>query len=345
MRFTARAVASIATLLMGLALLYPAYAQSGSDTSGTGGLHSIRGRIYLPNGRSPVNPIRVELQSTAQPTKFVYADRDGTFSFTSLGPGSYTVVVDAGDEFEIERESFLVEKESQGRVRLAAMPRIVNVPIYLKAKRSAKSLGRAEIINAKLSTAPKAAADLYESAQTAIARADRAAAIADLRKALNIFPAFALAWNDLGVLFETAGDQDQAIDAFRTAVKHDPEFAAAILNLGSALTQAGRYPEAEKYLAIALTMNPNSFRGHFHMGVTQSKLGRLDIAEQAFLQAIKLGGDQVSRAHYLLAGVYWAVKRYSEAAEELEKYLALDPNAKDAAKTRQSIIELRKKQG
>ncbi len=92
-------------------------------------------------------------------------------------------------------------------------------------------------------------------------------------------------------------------------------------------------------------MNPSSFRGHFHMGVTQSKLGRLDIAEQAFLQAIKVGGDQVSRAHYLLAGVYWAIKRYRDAADELEKYLALEPDAKDAVKTRQSIAELRKKQG
>lgn len=316
--------------------------QGGTDTSGTGGRNSIKGRIYLPNGRALETPITVELQSTAHPPRTTFTDRDGHFLFASLSAGSYTVVVDAGEDFEVERESFMIDRESQGRVRLSPMPRALNFPVYLRPKRRA-SMGRAEIISAKLSSVPKPAADLYEKAQLSIGKNDMPQAMVELRQAINIYRAFSLAWNDLGVLLERAGDAKQAVDAFRMAVRSDPDSFAALLNLGSALVEINQFDEAEKYLAIALTKNAASFRGHFYMGITQTKLGRLDIAEQAFLQAIKIGGDQTSRAHYLLAGVYWATKNYKRAADELEKYLTLEPKAKDAVKTRESIAELRRK--
>jgi Tfp pilus assembly protein PilF len=39
-----------------------------------------------------------------------------------------------------------------------------------------------------------------------------------------------------------------------------------------------------------------------------------------------------------------SAKRYKEAADELEKYLQLDPKAKDAEQIRSTIKELRSKQ-
>lgn len=319
------------------------HGQASNDSSGTGGLHSISGRIYLPNGRVLDTSVVVELQSTTHPRKTAFSDRNGAFSFTSLSPGSYTIVVDAGESFEIQTETIYIEQQAQGVIRVTAAPRYLSVPIYLQTKHKA-SISRAKIINAKLSSAPKAAADLYEKAQLSINKGDVAQGILDLRQAINVYNEFPLAWNDLGVLLEKSGDTKGAIEAFDLAVKFDPESFAALLNLGSALAQTNQFSEAEKYLAIALTKNGNSFRGHFYMGITQSKLGRFDIAEQAFLQAIRVGSDKTSKAHYLLAGVYWATKEYAQAANELEKYLALEPNAKDAVKTRQSIEQLRKKQ-
>jgi tetratricopeptide (TPR) repeat protein len=228
-------------------------------------------------------------------------------------------------------------------IRLRGGAKIANVQIFLKPKAVAGGVPP-EVLYAKLAGVPKAAVELYESAQKAIFEKDDTKAISQLRAALAIHKEFSLAWNDLGVLLEKAGDVPGAVEAFRAAVKFDPEAFGNLLNLGCILVEAGQYRDAERYLASALFKNGASFRGHFYMGITQLRLGRMDIAEQAFLKAIDIGGPGSARAHYLLAGVYWGAKRYKAAADHLEKYLRLDPEAKDAEKTRQSIAELRKKQ-
>lgn len=330
-----------------LALFFPfvmgTSAQSRTNSTGTGGIHQIRGRIYLPDGRSPELPMKVELQSYDAGTLSVETDRSGAYSFQSLAPGNYRVVVNAGDPFEPAQDSVLIEGEVQtSTIRIPPIPKTVNIPIHLTLKRSV--LQKVKIINAKLATIPKEAAELYERSQRSIAEGNEAKALEELRQAVAAYNAFSLAWTDLGVLLEKSGDHKAAIDAFRNAVRFDNDSTAAILNLGCALVEVKELTEAEKYLAVALTKDGNSFRGHFYMGLVQTKLGRMDIAEQAFLKAIEIGGNRAAKAHYMLAGVYWATQDYKRAADQLELYLKLDPSAKDAMKTRESISELRKKQ-
>jgi Flp pilus assembly protein TadD len=316
--------------------------QSRVNDMGTGGIHTIQGRIYLPNGKSADSSIQVKLESTNIGSIMVHADINGGFAFRSLAPGNYSVVIDAGPNFEIASEYVTIEVSN---TLIAPVPKVVTLPMYLMLKRNSGAYKRAEVINAKIASMPKQAVDLYEAAQKSIADNNPEKAIAELRQSLAIYNAFSLAWNDLGVLLDKVGKTEEALEAFKSAVRFDQDSLAAILNLGCALASAGKADDAEKYLAIALTKDGNSFRGHFYMGVTQMKLGRLDIAEKAFLKAIDVSASgQSGRAHYFLAGVYWAEKRYKQAADHLEKYLDMEPNAKDVVKTRQSIAELRKKQ-
>jgi regulator of sirC expression with transglutaminase-like and TPR domain len=46
-------------------------------------------------------------------------------------------------------------------------------------------------------------------------------------------------------------------------------------------------------------------------------------------------------AHRMLGGIYWARKKYKLAADELETYLKLTPNAPDAEQTRETVKKLR----
>ena len=329
-------------VFFGMAPSFSAHSQSRTNSTGTGGIHTIQGRIFLPGGSSLDSPVFVELQSSNFGTLSVQSDHNGGFAFRSLAPGNYSLIIDIGENFEVAREYITIDTEIRGQLRIGPTPKTITVPIHLQLKRNA--VLRNQILNAKLLSMPKAAVELYESAQKSISAGDPDKAIAELRQAIATHNAFSLAWNDLGVLLEKKGDVKAAIEAFKSAVRYEPESFAANLNLGCALTENKEYPAAEKHLLTALTKNSSSFRGHYYMGITQAKIGRLDVAEQAFLKAIELGGTQSSKAHYLLAGVYWGLKQYKPAADHLEKYLSLEPNAKDAVKVRESIIELRKKQ-
>jgi uncharacterized protein HemY len=70
---------------------------------------------------------------------------------------------------------------------------------------------------------------------------------------------------------------------------------------------------------------------------------KIDEARSAFETVVKNGGDDVALAHRYLGGIYWRNKEYRKAADELEKYLKLEPKAADSAKIRYTIKELRHK--
>jgi regulator of sirC expression with transglutaminase-like and TPR domain len=56
---------------------------------------------------------------------------------------------------------------------------------------------------------------------------------------------------------------------------------------------------------------------------------------------IKNGGENIALAHRTLGGLYMSEHRNKEAADELEKYLLLDPKAPDADKIKESVKQLR----
>src|SRR4051812_43030326 len=82
---------------------------SGRDSTGTGGNHVIQGKIFFPSGRRAEGNIQVKLQSFGASEISTIADSSGSFTFTSLAPGNYEVVIIAGDDYEIARERVTID--------------------------------------------------------------------------------------------------------------------------------------------------------------------------------------------------------------------------------------------
>jgi regulator of sirC expression with transglutaminase-like and TPR domain len=69
----------------------------------------------------------------------------------------------------------------------------------------------------------------------------------------------------------------------------------------------------------------------------------MEEAQKEFEAAVSSNSSEVAAAHRYLGGIYWGNRDYKRAADELEAYLKLSPNAPDAEKTKQAIKELRSK--
>jgi tetratricopeptide (TPR) repeat protein len=80
-----------------------------------------------------------------------------------------------------------------------------------------------------------------------------------------------------------------------------------------------------------------------YLGITLIPSKRYTEAESALKKAITLGGPKASKAHYYLGGVYWQTGRFKEAADELERFLQLEPKAANAERVRATIKDLRSK--
>ena len=88
-----------------------AHAQSGGgvDTTGTGGRHSINGRVVFPSGQRADLRLKVRLESPGQGDLTVLSDINGNFTFRSLKAGNYTVIIEGGEFFETVRESVYID--------------------------------------------------------------------------------------------------------------------------------------------------------------------------------------------------------------------------------------------
>src|SRR5438445_9046583 len=92
------------SILILLSLSVTASAQgSGRESTGNGGNHIIMGKIFFPSGRRAEGSIQVKLQSFGTGEISTIADSSGSFTFSSLSPGNYTVAINAGEEYEIAR--------------------------------------------------------------------------------------------------------------------------------------------------------------------------------------------------------------------------------------------------
>ena len=342
---------SFRTLLVALLTFLPlilAQAQGGggTDSTGTGGRHTIQGRIYFPSGRQSDLRAKVSLENTSSGGLSVLADMDGAFKFTNLGSGSYTIVIEAGADYETARESVFIEGNSSiGRgLRMPAAPRNVMVPIYLQLKRTGKAAGRPGVVNAALAGVPKRAADLYLNALAATQAGDVNKAIEQLREAILVYPEFPLALNELGVQYLKTGQATKAADVLQRAVKLTPDAIAPRLNYGVALLEKRSFAEAEAELRHVLKLNDGAATAHLYLGITLIHLRNYSEAEKELQRTVSFGSPELSIAHKYLGGIYWFYKEYKRAADELETYLKLSPKALDADRTRATIKELRAKQ-
>ena len=323
----------------------PARAQIGTDYTGNGGKHSIRGRIFFPTGHRADAGVQVRLESNGAGDISVFTDSSGSFNFQGLAAGSYTVVIESKD-FETVRERVLIDSDSvssRSGGGVISTPRPQTVQIYLVPKRPESGESSPGVLNAALAAVPKPALDLYYKALESSRNKQGQKAVEQFRQALAIHPDFALALRDLGAEYLKANQPEKAVEPLRASVKLDPQDTAALLNLGIALFQKKEFSAAEEQLRRALKRDARLATAHYYLGVTLIQRQSLEEAEKELRHAVEGSGDRVALAHYYLGGLYWKRGEHRRAADELEAYLRLSPDAQNAAQVRATVKELRAK--
>ena len=331
----------VALVLLSLASVQ-AQSGGGIDQTGTGGRHTIQGRIYFPSGRRSDVRVLVRLESYNAGDLSVLSDSNGSFRFSGLNPGAYKVIVDAGDEYEVARESVYVDTDgsnSRSGMTLPPISRLYTIQISLRLKASATT--KPGVVNAALAAIPASALDLYQKALESVRLENSSKAIEQLQGAIAIHADFPLALNALGVEHLKLGQADKASEALSSAVQLAPEDFSPRLNYGIALLNQKKFAAAEEQLRTALKRSPSDSTAHLYLGITLAISRKLDEAEKELQIVVDSKSGEVGLAHRYLAGVYLERRQYKRAANELEAYLKLVPKASDAGLTRQKIKELR----
>jgi Tfp pilus assembly protein PilF len=302
------------------------------------GDEQIEGRVFFPRGDRPATRPIVRLKSLSSPDVVGVTDENGSFRFTHLRPDAYTVIVDGGDQYENGVETVTVgdpgSVPAQGLSSTYVVPTVYQVQIYLVRKAAA----------AIPANVPAAARDLYQKAVESARVGDQHKAIEQLKLTIEQAPSFTLAYRLLAEQYLKTGHGDKAIETLRTAIQQDPDDTGLRLNYGMALVNQKQFADAETALRLTIQKGKSeSPAAAYYLGLALMGQHKIDEARSAFETVVKNGGDDVALAHRYLGGIYWRNKEYRKAADELEKYLKLEPKAADSAKIRDTIKELRHK--
>lgn len=114
-------------------------------------------------------------------------------------------------------------------------------------------------------------------------------------RALELAPAFAEAWTNLGILAANRGDLDVAIERYEKALAASPQLANAHYNLAVALQRRGKAGDderAEAALRATLAADERHPYAYTLLGTILERSGRLEEARMAYHRALDVAPDE-----------------------------------------------------
>jgi len=302
---------------------------SDTTSSNWGGNNYITGAILWPNGTSANTKISITLQSQTRGEILAMTDDNGKFVFSRIPPGLYTIVFEGDSQFERASQEVEVLRNSASQT----------VAIRLRYRPSTDS--KPAVINSEYAGVPKKAIDFYNKGIKLVNSKDIKGAVDQLKLAVAEYPEFVLAFNELGIQYMQLNELEKADESLRAALKIKPDAFEPMMNRGIVLYRMKKFDKSEPVLRSALTLNQKSAVGHFYLGRLLVNLERLDEAEKEFNLALSLSENKMIEVHRMLANLYITRDEYKRAADELEKYLKLNPKAPDAEQLKRVLSELK----
>ena len=291
-------------------------------------------RVHLPNEQPPPYPIQVELISASGiPITQSFTHGDGRADFRDVAEGTYRVRVSGSDYVTVLSDPFTILHNEH----LHAESVHIN-PKPNPDQKPSKPISASEL------QVPEKARNLLQKALQQFDGGASDDAIQSLRAAIAIYPQYAQAYNNLGIVLISKDDTQGAMDAFNNALKADNKFVPAIINVARLQLRQRDLPKAQASLEAALTnepLNPEAltllanvqfFQGHYPEAVTA--VNRLHAAPHTAF----------ADAHLVAAEALQKTGNNRQAIEQCQLFLKESPNSPRAEQVRNAIkvLEARK---
>jgi Flp pilus assembly protein TadD/4-amino-4-deoxy-L-arabinose transferase-like glycosyltransferase len=131
---------------------------------------------------------------------------------------------------------------------------------------------------------------------------------------------------NIGTALEERGAPlDTVIDSYRRALEVDPAYAPAYSNLGAALQRGGQPEQALPYLQRAVALQPDFGTYHYNLGIVLAALGDAAGAESAYRRAVACDPPN-AEAYNNLGGIAFARGDLDDAARQFAAAVQADPH-------------------
>jgi len=295
--------------------------------------NSISGYVS-DDRRVPVPDLHVELmndaESVIQRTK---TDSSGRFVFTRLSEGIFQVRVQTYGTSYVGGQT--------KRVQLERTRAFEQVDFVLATKQTAATSGGAAstVFSQEV---PELARKEYERGAALIQKSEQPSQATEaLKKAIEIFPLYFDALELLGAEYVKQREFELAVPVLTKAIEVNRRAHHSLYSLSVAQYNLKLVPEAVESMRRSITLDQRSANANLWLGMLLRLTNKLDEAETYLKQANQLAESKLADVHWQLALLYNQVKKYKEAADELELFLKVQPEAKDTELIKKLIQRFR----
>ena len=230
------------------------------------GRHTIAGMLYAAD-RSPAGRgVQIRVSSGANDLS-VWTDQEGKFTINRVMNGTYSISVDAGEEYE--------PLTNRLEVALPANTQPTTFFVNLQLRYRPNMTPKPQVLDASLAGVPTKALQNFETAKTATGNGDTKTAIEALILSVAEHPAFTAAHTELGIQYQKLGELEKAEEHLRTSLTQKPNGYEARANLGIVLSRRAKHEEAETVLLEVMATRNDSPIIYFYLGrslLAQEKL-------------------------------------------------------------------------
>jgi tetratricopeptide (TPR) repeat protein len=273
----------------------------------------------------------VELYENGARVDITTSDRDGNFLFLGRQTNQryeIRIVLGADAEFRQEYEFS------------AGTPTFVSLnPRYIHSMHPDSKASGLAISLISLS-APKNAQKELEKARELEHKQKLEEALPHLQKAVEAYPQYAEAFNDMGLVHGLLGHAPEAATYYAKAAEADPKWTTPYLNLGQVQLTTGQFDALLKTSQKVEELNPKLETAFYFSGMAFANTKKLEEAERDGLTADQLANGKDPRVHLLLGVVFEARGKVKEAVERYQTYLKMNPGADNAAAVKANVDKL-----
>ena len=317
----------------------------------------LSGKVVVSDGTVLTESASIQTVCKGQKRTETHTDAHGNFSF-QLGGGS-----PASSESQFDAETAAGgavtgrpdRRDLQGCELQASLPGFISDAIQLSGRFSGNEnadVGRIVLhrlnnvegftISATTAQAPGSARKAFEKGQQQQKQGKWGDAQKSLEKAVAIYPKFAAAWFELGLVQLQGNDPLAARHSFQQSIAADSKYINPYLALTQLALREQKWQELDEVSDKLLALNPISFPDVWLSNTLANYcLKNFAAAEESARRGLQLDPDhRVPKLEYALGMVLLKKPDYPGAAQHLRAFLKLAPKPAEAAEAQKELDEI-----
>jgi tetratricopeptide (TPR) repeat protein len=323
----------VARILIGVLVVLGVLPTTATPTLQTNS-NSISGHVSNDQ-RAPLADLRVELLNEVDSViRTVKTDGSGLFVFRKLSDGTFHVRIQTSGTNYVSQTKRVELARPHG---FGAAFEELDFVLVTNDKGRSQRPGVVFV-----QEVPEGARKQFEKGFELLNKSNkRAEAFAALKSAIDLFPQYFDALELLGTEQVKDREYEAAIPALTKALEVNSRAFASSFALGVAQYNLKQLEPAIEAFRRAVSLNERSINANLWLGIALRQTSRPQEAEPYLKRADVLADSKLPDAHWQLALLFNQLKRYKEAADELETFLKVQPDSKDAELIKKLIQRFR----